>query len=90
MKGRSDRYYHRKPEGDIGWMAEAACRDSDPRLFWPDQGEKIAAAIAVCAECPVREQCLDYAITNGEHDGIWGGTSARARQRLRRARRNVA
>lgn len=83
-------HYHRQHEGNTRWMADAACRDSDPRLFWPKPGESHREALAVCADCPVRQQCLDYAVSNGEHDGIWGGTSARQRRQIRRDRKHAA
>jgi WhiB family redox-sensing transcriptional regulator len=40
----------------------------------------------VCRGCVVREECLEYALSNGEKFGIWGGMSERERRRLRRAR----
>lgn len=43
-------------------------------------------AKAVCAGCAVREQCLEFALTNGEKFGIWGGLSERERRRIRRER----
>jgi WhiB family redox-sensing transcriptional regulator len=47
-----------------------------------------AGAIAVCAGCPVREECLELALRNwavGQH-GVWGGTVPAERERLRAAR----
>jgi len=40
----------------------------------------------VCRGCVAREDCLEYALDNGEKFGIWGGMSERERRRLRRAR----
>jgi WhiB family redox-sensing transcriptional regulator len=76
------------------WFAFAECRglttaDRDD-LFFPAQGESTAPAKAICATCPVRAECLDYAQTHGEFWGIWGGTDARERSRLRRFARRVA
>ena len=59
-------------------------------IFFPARGAPTAPAKAICASCPVREECLDYAITNGEKFGIWGGLSERERRRIRRATRPVA
>ena len=73
-----------------GWMARAACRGMDPELFHPDRGESTAAAKAVCASCPVRDDCLEYALDAGEKLGIWGGASAKARRRIKRARHQTA
>lgn len=71
------------------WMAEANCAGLDPELMFPGRGdtETLQAAKVVCAECPVKQQCLDYAIENGEHFGVWGGTSERERRRIRGRRR---
>lgn len=73
-------------DDDVAWQASAACDGLDPELFFPERGESTAKAKAVCAACPVREQCLEYALTNGEKFGIWGGLSERERRRLRRER----
>lgn len=77
--------YRRQPAGD--WTDAAACLGLDPDLFFPERGEDVAPAKAVCAGCPVREDCLDYALDNGERHGIWGGLSERERRRIRRDRR---
>jgi hypothetical protein len=46
--------------------------------------------VAICALCPVRLACLDWAIEHNERNGIWGGVSARSRQRMRAgARRRI-
>jgi WhiB family redox-sensing transcriptional regulator len=44
----------------------------------------------ICAGCPVRIQCLDFALTHDQTHGIWGGTTAEDRQRDRRRRRRRA
>lgn len=74
---------------DLGrplWEKDAACRDSDPNMFFPERGSSTREAKAVCAICPVRDECLDYALMNGEKFGIWGGTSERERRRIRKIR----
>lgn len=75
-------------EGDPRWREEAACRGVDPNVFFPDRGDTfgVRAAKAICAGCPVRTDCLDYAITYAERTGIWGGKSERERRELRRTR----
>lgn len=58
-----------------------ACAAADPDLFFgPDSGEqwrvqrkREARAMAVCASCPVRRPCLDFALASGARDGVWGG-----------------
>ena len=74
---------------DRSFMAAGRCVGLDPDLFHPARGDMgtIAEAKAVCAGCPVREACLDYALANSEHFGVWGGTTERERRRLRNLRR---
>jgi WhiB family transcriptional regulator, redox-sensing transcriptional regulator len=69
------------------WWSHAACRGCDPALFFPERGEQVAAAKRVCLTCPVRPECLDYALEKGEKFGIWGGKSEQERRRMRRARK---
>lgn len=77
---------HREPL-DLRWQDHAACTDHPDRsIFFPERGETTAAAKAVCATCPVKAECLDYAVRNHENYGIWGGTSERERRQLRRQR----
>jgi WhiB family redox-sensing transcriptional regulator len=64
------------------WKSYGACRNLDEDLFFPDPklGQKAAApAKAICADCFVRGQCLDYALAHHEM-GIWGGTTERERR----------
>jgi WhiB family redox-sensing transcriptional regulator len=54
----------------------AACAAEDPDLFFPDDSrsnEDAARAKAICARCPVRDECLRWAIDNRQTYGIWGG-----------------
>jgi WhiB family redox-sensing transcriptional regulator len=72
-----------------GWRAAGACVSADPDLFFPVSGTGKAAAQAaracqVCAGCPVRRQCLQFAVETGEMEGIWGGTTPDERIRARR------
>ncbi len=71
---------------DRGWQARANCMGVDPDLFFPERGASTREAKEVCRGCVVREDCLEYALDNGEKFGIWGGMSERERRRLRRAR----
>lgn len=73
------------------WRDHAACRDADPELFFPvgTAGPallQIEQAKQICARCPVRAACLDWAIRNGQDAGVWGGTSEEERRALRAAR----
>jgi WhiB family transcriptional regulator, redox-sensing transcriptional regulator len=63
------------------WQAKAACRGPQSSVFFPPshferKEEKEARenrAKAICATCPVRRPCLDYALRIREPHGIWGG-----------------
>lgn len=69
-----------------GWQDNANCLGVDPDLFFPERGASTREAKEVCRGCVVREDCLEFALVNGEKFGIWGGLSERERRRLRRAR----
>ena len=71
---------------DRGWQARANCMGVDPDLFFPERGASTREAKEVCRGCVVKNDCLEYALDNGEKFGIWGGMSERERRRLRRAR----
>ena len=82
--------FNRIPDWDeAGWRARAACRDSDPDLFFPAGTtgaalEEIRAAKALCARCPVQAQCLAFALETNQDAGVWGGASEEERRELRR------
>jgi WhiB family redox-sensing transcriptional regulator len=65
------------------WRELAACRGTDLGVFFPERGESAEAARQVCAACPVRQPCLDYAITNRIAYGVWGGLTERERRAMR-------
>jgi WhiB family transcriptional regulator, redox-sensing transcriptional regulator len=73
----------------MDWRHQGACLDEDADLFFP-LGISDAAyhqmedARQVCLRCPVREQCLDWALENGQEHGVWGGTTENERRLLRR------
>lgn len=68
------------------WQDKANCLGVDPDLFFPERGASTREAKGVCAGCEVKEDCLEYALRNGEKFGIWGGLSERERRRIRRQR----
>jgi WhiB family redox-sensing transcriptional regulator len=65
---------------------QAACRESDPDMFFPKEHrtsrEQIAAAKAVCARCPVRDRCLRESLRWGDVEGVWGGSTAAERRAM--------
>lgn len=68
------------------WMVDALCAVVDPELFYPEKGESAAAAKMLCRRCPVRAECLAYALASHEKFGVWGGLSERERRKLLAAR----
>ena len=68
------------------WQRQANCMGVDPDLFFPERGASTREAKEVCRGCVVREDCLEFALANGEKFGIWGGLSERERRRSRRRR----
>jgi WhiB family redox-sensing transcriptional regulator len=81
---------------DESWFESAACRTADRRLFFDPEGEspkpraaRERAAKEVCAWCPVRRECLIFALATPERYGIWGGLTARERTTLKRRRRSA-
>jgi WhiB family redox-sensing transcriptional regulator len=68
---------------DCAWMFHARCRGVNPVEFFPSDGVGVEDAQRVCAECPVRGECLDYALLHRIMYGVWGGTSERERRRIR-------
>lgn len=66
------------------WVKQAACRDMNPEVFFPERGSQADLAKAVCARCPVSDHCLDHALRANERRGIWGGTGERDRRHMRR------
>ena len=78
------------PSRDMTWRAKAACRDLDTDIFFPDAEDDVAPALEVCASCPVREACLEFALSTRQHDGVWGGTTEAERKRIRRRRQTAA
>lgn len=67
---------------------DAACRGSDPDLFFPEypRFEPAAAKVAfetLCRACPARQECFDYAMAN-KTSGVWAGTTTEQRDLARR------
>lgn len=73
------------PPSGTAWMEVAACRGEDPALFYSDDEREQSRARRVCSQCPVQMECLDYALANGERDGMWGGTGERERRGIARS-----
>ncbi len=61
----------------------ACVRSTDPDAFHPDENSSVKPAKAVCAACPVLTECRSYALETDQRFGVWGGLSARQRDRIR-------
>ncbi len=75
------------PHSDDGpldsWQEHAACRNTRSDVFFPisDNPSSLAAALRYCNLCAVADACLEYAITTGSNEGIWGGAAPIHRRR---------
>lgn len=71
------------------WAERAACAGHrDPQRWFPERSfGGVGLARAVCANCPVEAECLEYALANHIKVGVWGGLSEKERRPLRRQRR---
>ena len=66
---------------------EAACRDADPELFFPEGDirsarAQVKTAKLICRGCLVSATCLSWALASGQQAGIWGGLTEDERHRL--------
>jgi WhiB family redox-sensing transcriptional regulator len=80
---------------NLHWTETASCVSADADLFFPlgDEtvhAEQIAEIRRVCAACPAARRCLEWALTTGEPEGIWAGTTPGERRRIRAAGRTVS
>ena len=68
-----------------------ACEQSDPEAFYPPRGEhatiQTRLAKELCKACPVKTECLNYALIAREPYGIWGGLTTEDREKLLRSQR---
>ncbi|HVL28397.1 MAG TPA: WhiB family transcriptional regulator [Acidimicrobiales bacterium] len=75
---------------NLSWRQRGACRGLSPEIFYPPVEEEADQARAICGQCAVREACLEFALSNREAEGIWGGVTSRERRRMIRQRRKTA
>jgi hypothetical protein len=71
------------------WELDAICSQTDPEIFFPEKGGSTREAKHICSRCPVRAECLEYALLHQERFGIWGGLSERERRSIIRGRRGT-
>lgn len=75
---------------DTDFFDDGACRGVETSVFFPVSDTFAGDAKAICATCPVAEQCLEYAIETHQSDGVWGGLTSVERHRLVRRRQKAA
>jgi WhiB family redox-sensing transcriptional regulator len=76
----------------LDWQANARCRGLSTELFFSydnsrhgvERERREQEVKQICQECPVIEACRSYAISAGEHYGIWGATTPRERRHFAR------
>lgn len=75
------------------WQNQGECRKHDSELFFleenlrgPDKQRKIIAAKAICSPCPVKDKCLQHALSTPEYYGVWGGLSEEERAEIMKRR----
>lgn len=72
---------------ETGFMADAACREADPAIFFEGCSRNEAErteALSYCTICPVKSDCLNYAVDNNIEHGTWGGMNESDRFKYRR------
>ncbi|MEI8187847.1 MAG: WhiB family transcriptional regulator [Candidatus Saccharibacteria bacterium] len=70
-------------------VGSAACLGTEPNIFFPRKGEPDDLAKECCESCPIKNECLDYAIENNEKFGVWGGMNLNERMIEKRQRSNA-
>ena len=81
---------HRPVSHRRGNRSPRVCTTRAEVDFFPARGESVRDAKAVCARCPVRSECLEFALRLKVAHGVWGGLSERERRTLRRDRHRAA
>jgi len=67
------------------WEEQARCRQYDPEIFFAPRARAERRAKTICAKCPVKMDCLAYALQSHIEFGIWGGTSGKDRRAILRS-----
>ena len=78
------RAYNDGSDNPLGWQADALCAETDPEAFFPEKGGSTREAKKICAQCDVKAQCLEFALSIDARFGIWGGLSERERRKLKK------
>lgn len=71
------------------WMRDSLCAQAGPgfadEFLFPEEGHYLPRAIAICRACPVRRECLQWAIDTNQKFGVWGGLTPNQRRKRRAA-----
>jgi WhiB family redox-sensing transcriptional regulator len=84
----------KRDPAETWWIEHSRCIGEDPELFFPvgSTGSALAQtarAIEICEGCPVRAECLEWALETCQDAGVWGGLGEEERRQIRRARRRA-
>ncbi len=85
----------KRDPSETWWIERARCIGEEPELFFPVGStgtalEQTTRAIAICRECPVRAECLEWSLDTCQDAGVWGGMGEEDRREERRKRRREA
>jgi WhiB family redox-sensing transcriptional regulator len=88
---------HLQSGPSTGWQQHGLCRAGDATVFFPpvhfehkpEREAREAKAKAICARCPVKVECLDWALVTREPHGVWGGCSESDRKQILLGRRKA-
>lgn len=85
----------KRDPSETWWIERARCIGEEPELFFPVGStgtalEQTRRAIAICLECPVRAECLEWSLDTCQDAGVWGGMGEEDRREERRKRRREA
>lgn len=69
---------------ECSWLSAVACRPGNGETFFAEARNDVIEALLTCAGCPVKGECLAFALANDERYGIWGGTTPHQRRRIAR------
>lgn len=70
---------------EMEWQVKGICRNIDPEFFFPEgraKANQAKIAKRICLDCPILQECRDWALTRGEQFGVWGGLSDNDRRAI--------
>lgn len=80
--------YHLSRSYPADYWDDAVCATVDTELFFPERAGKgqphIQQIKEICTGCPLRVQCLEFALRENQQYGVWGGMTYRERLQLKK------